>query len=381
MIRRAAAARVAAIGRTTASPYWLYWAPLVRSPGKRGRKAMDPIMWMLLLSLFAWSPSEAPAQLPPRDAPPPHVQAGKAEAALRAEIEAEGWTVDRGLALARLQEQRKAADEAEATLVTLRKAFQADQRVREALLAFYVRQGRGSRVVALLEEAAAADPKDKEAQYRLAVHSEEFVRRDATLSPEQRREHAVKGLVAARRALEIDPGYAEAMVYQNILLRHQASAEPDEGRRQALVAEADALRTQAMALMKERQAEKADAQPQPPPAPGCDIKEPVNGRTPVRVGGEVKAPARTRFVEPVFSPDAHDGKAQRVVILDVAIAEDGLVANACVLRSVPLLDQAALDAVRQWEFEPPLVDGAPHPILMTVTVNFMKADGGGAGGR
>jgi periplasmic protein TonB len=70
-----------------------------------------------------------------------------------------------------------------------------------------------------------------------------------------------------------------------------------------------------------------------------------------------------------------------VVILDVALAEDGLVANACVRRSIPLLDQAALDAVRQWEFEPPLVDGAPHPIVMTVTVNFTLKDGEGSTAR
>ena len=41
-----------------------------------------------------------------------------------------------------------------------------------------------------------------------------------------------------------------------------------------------------------------------------------------------------------------------------------------VLRSIPLLDQAAVDAVSQWIYEPTLLYGAPVPILMTVTVNF-----------
>jgi protein TonB len=40
------------------------------------------------------------------------------------------------------------------------------------------------------------------------------------------------------------------------------------------------------------------------------------------------------------------------------------------LKSIPLLDQAALDAVKQWEFVPTLMNGAPVPIMMTVTVNF-----------
>jgi hypothetical protein len=49
---------------------------------------------------------------------------------------------------------------------------------------------------------------------------------------------------------------------------------------------------------------------------------------------------------------------------------DGKVADAKVLRSIPLLDSAALDAVRQWEFTPTLLNGVPVPVIMTVTVNF-----------
>jgi periplasmic protein TonB len=44
--------------------------------------------------------------------------------------------------------------------------------------------------------------------------------------------------------------------------------------------------------------------------------------------------------------------------------------NARLLRSIPLLDQAALEAVRQWEFTPTLLNGVPVPVIMTVTVNF-----------
>jgi protein TonB len=43
-----------------------------------------------------------------------------------------------------------------------------------------------------------------------------------------------------------------------------------------------------------------------------------------------------------------------------------------VLRSVPLLDQAALDAVKQWQFTPTLLNGAPVQVIMTVTVNFTR---------
>ena len=44
--------------------------------------------------------------------------------------------------------------------------------------------------------------------------------------------------------------------------------------------------------------------------------------------------------------------------------------NARVLRSLPLLDQAALEAVRQWEFTPTMLNGVPVPVIMTVTVQF-----------
>ena len=44
--------------------------------------------------------------------------------------------------------------------------------------------------------------------------------------------------------------------------------------------------------------------------------------------------------------------------------------NARVLRSVPLLDQAALDAVRQWQYTPTMLNGVPVPVIMTVTVTF-----------
>jgi protein TonB len=58
------------------------------------------------------------------------------------------------------------------------------------------------------------------------------------------------------------------------------------------------------------------------------------------------------------------------VILEVFIDEDGTVADTRVLRSIPLLDQAAMDAVRQWKFTPTLLNGAPTRVVMTVTVMF-----------
>ena len=61
------------------------------------------------------------------------------------------------------------------------------------------------------------------------------------------------------------------------------------------------------------------------------------------------------------------------MIIEATINATGQVINVKPLRSVPLLEQAALDAVRQWEFTPSMLNGVPVPVIMTVTVTFTLA--------
>jgi protein TonB len=75
-------------------------------------------------------------------------------------------------------------------------------------------------------------------------------------------------------------------------------------------------------------------------------------------------------VEPVYPPAAKAANIQGVVILELVIGTDGTVIEGRVLRSIALLDQAALDAVVQWRYEPTLLNGAPVEVIATVTVNF-----------
>lgn len=98
----------------------------------------------------------------------------------------------------------------------------------------------------------------------------------------------------------------------------------------------------------------------PPPAPGA----------PIRVGSGVMPPAKTRHVNPEYPAIAQSARVQGVVIVELFITPEGTVQDARILRSIPLLDQAALDAVRQWEFTPTLLNGQPTPIIMTATVQF-----------
>ena len=90
----------------------------------------------------------------------------------------------------------------------------------------------------------------------------------------------------------------------------------------------------------------------------------------LRVGGAVKAPQKVLNVNPVYPQEAQDARVQGVVVIEAKIGPDGSVAEAWVLRSIPMLDQAALDAVRQWRYAPTLLNGVPVPVICTVTVNF-----------
>lgn len=99
------------------------------------------------------------------------------------------------------------------------------------------------------------------------------------------------------------------------------------------------------------------AAPPPPPEP-------------VRVGGNIQAPTKVTNVDPRYPPVAQAARVQGVVILEAVIGPDGRVTDVKVLRSVPLLDEAAIEAVRQWTYTPTLLNGVAVPVIMTVTVNF-----------
>jgi protein TonB len=105
-----------------------------------------------------------------------------------------------------------------------------------------------------------------------------------------------------------------------------------------------------------------EAPPPPPPPPPPPA--------PVRVGGQIKQPTQLKRVNPVYPAIAQSARVQGVVIIEAIIGPNGKVQEAKVLRSIPLLDAAALDAVKQWEYTPTMLNNMPVPVIMTVTVNF-----------
>jgi TonB family protein len=87
----------------------------------------------------------------------------------------------------------------------------------------------------------------------------------------------------------------------------------------------------------------------------------------VRVGGQIRQPAKLYHVPPVYP----EGSPAGVVIMQAVIGPEGYVTETKVLRSPSAaLEQSAIDAVRQWVFEPTLLNCVAVPVRMTVTVQF-----------
>jgi TonB family protein len=97
---------------------------------------------------------------------------------------------------------------------------------------------------------------------------------------------------------------------------------------------------------------------------------------PIRVGNDVPVPRKTKDVRPTLPPETQGTGLKGVVILDATIDPDGKVSNARVIRSSPLLDAAAIATVKQWEFEPTVIDRKAVPVVATFAVNFSDPGNG-----
>ncbi len=100
----------------------------------------------------------------------------------------------------------------------------------------------------------------------------------------------------------------------------------------------------------------------PPPAPRV--------AAPVRVSELVQPPRKIVDVRPAYPVIARQARVEGTVILEAILDRDGRIDHARVVRSIPLLDAAALDAVRQWRYTPTVLNGQPVQVLMTVTIRF-----------
>jgi TonB family protein len=97
---------------------------------------------------------------------------------------------------------------------------------------------------------------------------------------------------------------------------------------------------------------------------------------PVRIGGNIRAPSKLRDVKPVYPRTMRDAGREGVVPLEAIIGRDGSVTSLRVLSAQvhPDFAMAAMDAVRQWRFDPTLLNGEPVEVVMSVSVTFALSD-------
>ena len=336
---------------------------------------------MLAALILALTLPFSPQSQPPRDrtaTPRAVVEPAAREAELAKRIAASPNGVAAYIELSKLQEDRGAYPEAEATLLRGRQAMPKDKTLVMALSGFYNRQGEFDKTMEALEAAEQLDPTDHTSPQIVATYYWEKAYKDHRLLPADQLRYVMSGIAATDRALALKPDYLDALTYKNLLLRLQANLETDPVQKQQLIAQADVLRNKAIALNKQRAAINSDngavalgpVPPPPPPPPSAENSVSKSGMAPVRVGGNIRTPTKLRDVRPRYPPEAQAAGIQGVVIIEAMIDVDGRVAGAKVLRSIPGLDEPALEAVRQWEFTTTELNGVAVPVIMTVTVNF-----------
>ena len=215
------------------------------------------------------------------------------------------------------------------------------------------------------------DPLGYETYHARAAEYYEKATKDAALTPGEKAEALGNVISSEDRALMLNPDYVPSLIYKNLALRTLAGMSNDPNEQRAMIKEADELREKALALRR------AAGVPDPPPlaeAIGPPIPEGFKATLerlhPLRVGGNISPPVKTRDVKPLYPQDAQDASVEGVVVIEAIIDPEGRVEDTRIVRSVPMLDVAALDAVRQWEYVPTLMNGQPVAVVTAITVNF-----------
>jgi len=179
----------------------------------------------------------------------------------------------------------------------------------------------------------------------------------ATARADQYAAESLKAAQDARAALDVELKAQESKWFKSY----------DKTKGLAVAAKAAGDKAAADAVAGKEQADAVEAKQKADAAARAKAKAAA-----LRVGGQIRAPNKIKDVKPVYPAMAQAAHVTGVVMIEATIGPDGKVIDAEVVRSIPMLDQAALDAVRQWEYMPTLLNGVPVPVLMTVTINFTR---------
>lgn len=102
-----------------------------------------------------------------------------------------------------------------------------------------------------------------------------------------------------------------------------------------------------------------------PPPPPISPTTPVSVDTP-----GLTAPARISSQEPAYTQEAIDAKVEGVIVLRCVITVAGSVTGCKVIKSLPFLENAALEAVQKWRFKPGVYKGAPQAVNWVFVLRF-----------
>jgi protein TonB len=107
----------------------------------------------------------------------------------------------------------------------------------------------------------------------------------------------------------------------------------------------------------------------PPPPPPAAVQS-----TPVPISGGVMAARLIYQVKPIYPALGIQVRVQGTVVLRAVISKEGTITNLAVISGHPLLIPAALDAVRQWRYQPTLLNNVPVEVETTIEVRFILGD-------
>ncbi|MFN8062078.1 MAG: tetratricopeptide repeat protein [Vicinamibacterales bacterium] len=155
-------------------------------------------------------------------------------------------------ALVKLYEDNGQYEDAETVFEKAKSARPNDPEVFMQIAGYFNRQGEFDKTIEALIKRTELQPDNPEGFYTMATFYWDRAYRDFRLNDADKKDIIAKGLDATDKALKINPDYADALVYKNLLLRLQANAEKDQARQTALLKQADELRDRAEALKKQK---------------------------------------------------------------------------------------------------------------------------------
>jgi TonB family protein len=180
-----------------------------------------------------------------------------------------------------------------------------------------------------------------------------------------------EGMSNLQKAIEVDPQYDDAMAYLNLMHRQVADTVDTAEDYKKHIAQADTWVQRALAIKKTKASAGLGSNGQmaaaPPPAPGTQTPT-MPGQ--IRIGGAIMAQKLIDKPLPPYPPLAKQARIQGVVRFDAVIGRDGSVSNLKLISGHPLFVPNATEAVRQWRYQPTLLNGQPVEVVTQVDVNF-----------